>query len=296
MNNNVKAAFLVVLGMMLISSNDAIMKVASEHLGIGQLLFIRGLLAMVIFSAVIKIKGMSLRPSAFITRWNSLRACFECAATLCFITGLSLLPIATTSTLGWTAPIFVTISAAVILKERVTLIRWVSVFVGFLGVLLVTNSFDGEFSNAMILPLLAALFVCFRDIVTQKIDISLHSLYITYVSLVLVTLVGGGIASFHWQPIDLIDIGWLSLSALLLGLGFFAQVTALRLGELSFIAPFSFAGILVSVVYGYLIWDEFPTIMMFAGIGLIIGAGIYAMSSQSSSSQSSSSGPVSPEA
>ncbi len=268
---------MVVLGMVLISSNDAIMKLRSEDLGVGQLLFIRGSLAMLIFAVLIKASGKSLNPRVYITGWNGLRAGFECAATVCFISGLSVLPIATVSTLAWTAPIFLTIAAAVMLKERVSFIRWISVLVGFLGVVLVTNPFSGEFSNAMFLPLLAAIFVCLRDITTKRIDVNLHSLHVTYASLILVTLVGGVMAIFDWRPVELIEIGWLGLSALLLGFGFLCQILALRQGELSFIAPFSFTGILVSVIYGYLIWDEFPTLVMFAGIALIISAGIYIM-------------------
>ena len=78
-----------------------------------------------------------------------------------------------------------------------------------------------------------------------------------------------------WRPIHLTRAGWLCLSALLLGGGFLFQIRGMRLGELSFIAPFSYVGILASVFYGFVIWDELPSLSAFAGILLIIGSGIF---------------------
>ena len=46
------------------------------------------------------------------------------------------------------------------------------------------------------------------------------------------------------------------------------------MGELSFIAPFNFSGILVAVALGYLVWNDFPNLSMWLGIGLIVIAGV----------------------
>ena len=267
------------LGMALITSNDVIVKLGSENLGVGQLLFVRGIMAVMIFSCIIKLSGRPLWPRLFFSRWNGCRAVCEGGATFFFVTGLSLLPIATASTLVWISPILLTISAAVILRERVTMARWVAVLVGFLGVVLVTNPFGDQFSWAMVLPIMAALFVCTRDLATRQLDPGLHSMHATYASLILVTGMGGVMSLFGWREMDVTQIGWLGFSALLLGLGFLSQVSAVRLGELSFIAPFAFSGILMSVFYGFMIWDELPSGLMIIGMGLVIGAGVYILSS-----------------
>jgi len=269
---------MVIIAMAMISSNDAIMKLGSENLGVGQLLFIRGFIATIIFSMLIKLSGRPLWPKDSLNRWNGYRAACECCATLSFITGLSMLPIATVSALAWTAPIFLIIAASLLLGERVTLARWIAVLVGFAGVLLITNPFAGGFSWAMILPLITAIFVCLRDIITRRVDPNLHSLYVTFATLLLVTVVGGIISISDWRPVRGAQLIWLGVSAMLLGLGFLAQVSAVRLGELSFIALFSFSGILFSVFYGYVVWEQFPTVTMLAGIALIVVSGIYILS------------------
>ena len=284
LTNNVTAALLMILGMTLLASNDAIMKLSSETMGVGQMLFIRGLMAVAIFSLALRICGKPIIADATFSKWILLRALCECGGTICFITGLSLLPIATASTLVWTSPIFLTIAAALILKERVTIARWSAVFVGFFGVVLITNPGSADFSLAMLLPLATAIFVCTRDLVTRRIDPSLHSLYVTWTTLLAVTVAGLLISFFDWRPVAVKQIVWLGASAALMSSAFFFQINAVRRSELSFIAPFAYAGIPVAVFYGVVVWAELPGISMIFGIILIIISGIYILSHQTSRS------------
>lgn len=284
LTNNAKAALLMMLGMTLLSSNDAIMKLTSETLGIGQMLFIRGSIAVLIFSLALRVSGKPVIAEATFSKWILLRALCECGGTICFITGLSLLPIATASTLVWTSPIFLTIAAALILRERVTMARWSAVLVGFTGVVLVTNPGSGDFSLAMLLPLATAIFICARDLVTRKIDPSLHSLYVTWTTLLAVTVAGLLISILDWRPLAVTHIVWLGASAALMSSAFFFQISAVRRGELSFIAPFAYAGIPVAVFYGIVVWAELPSTVMIFGIILIILSGFYILSHQTSRS------------
>ena len=274
----------MMLGMTLLSSNDVFMKLSSEHLGIGQLLFIRGSLAVAIFSLAMRVTGKPIIAKVAFSKWILLRAFCECGATLCFITGLSLLPIATASTLVWTSPIFLTIAATLILKEHVAAVRWLAIFVGFIGVMLVANPASVDFSLAMLLPLAAAIFIAARDLVTRKLDPSLHSLYVTWTTLVVVTMAGLLISFLDWRPIALTQILWLCASAVLISSAFFVQISAVRLGELSFIAPFSYTGILIAVFYGFVVWEELPGTAMIFGIILIVLSGLYILSHQTTSS------------
>ena len=266
--------------MTMISSNDAILKISSESLGVGQLLFIRGMLASLIFMFIIRLTGRPIISGGVVNRWNLFRATCECLATFCFVTSLGILPIATASTLVWTAPIFLTICSALFLGEKVSISRWVAVFVGFVGVLLVTNPFGGNFSWVMVLPMMSAGFVVVRDMTTRRIDSEIHSVYIVLATLLLVAVMGGLTSLLDWRPVNSVQISWLALSSCLLSTGFFFQIKAVRMGEMSFIAPFLFTGILVAVFWGYMVWDQIPTLTMALGILLIIGSGLYVLTGQ----------------
>ena len=274
MSNNIKAALLMMLAMSFISCNDAIIKTMTETLGIGQVLFVRGSIACLLFISILVYKKMPIFPKQALSRVNLGRATCEMCATCCFITGLSLMPIATVSTLTWTSPILSTLLAALILKENVIMLRWVAVLIGFIGIALVTNPFSGDFNSVLFLPLMAAAFVSTRDIFTRRIPAELNSIYITLATLILVTLAGLIISIFDWRPIDKHHLFSLSCSAVLLSSGFFTQITAVRMGELSFIAPFSYFGIIVAMILGIIFWQEFPTQLMLCGVVLIVISGI----------------------
>ena len=283
MSKNVKAALLMMFAMTLLSSNDVFIKLSSAHMGIGQMLFIRGVFAVAIFSFAMRVTGRPVISHAARSKWVVLRALCECGITICFVTGLSLIPIATASTLVGTSPIFLTVVAAVVLKEHVTIMRWLAVFTCFAGVVLIANPASAEFSPAMLLPLAAAALISIRDLVTRQLDTSLNSLYVTWTTLVAVTIAGLLISFLDWKPVAVTQVMWLAASAILLSSAYFFQIRAVRLGELSFVAPFAYTGIVAAVFYGIVVWSELPSIAMIFGILLIMSSGLYILSHQMTS-------------
>ena len=139
--NNLKAALFVVIAMSMITTNDAIIKHITEVFNVGQIIFLRGALICVIFGAVMLLRGQPVFQRRSLHRWSLLRALFELGATLAFLTGLSLLPIAVASTLGFSSPIFLALLAVIVLKEKVGIERWFVILLGFSGVMLITNPF-----------------------------------------------------------------------------------------------------------------------------------------------------------
>lgn len=275
MTRNAQAVGLMVIAMVMITSNDALIKSASESLSVSQILLLRGVMACLFLGALIKLSGRRMFPKLTLNRANMLRAVLEVATTLCFVTGLSLLPIAIATTLVWTSPILVTLVGAVLLKEAVRVPHWLAVLVGFTGVLLITQPFGAGFSWAMVLPLLAACLVAIRDFVTRRIDPCLSSYTVTLTTLILVTVAGGVLSGFAWQPVEAWEVFKLSFAAVLLVGGFYCTIEAVRVGELSFVAPFRFSAILMALILGYFVWGDVPTLPMLAGVALIVGACVY---------------------
>lgn len=169
---------------------------------------------------------------------------------------------------------------SIFLGEKVSTGRWFAVGIGFVGLLFVTNPFGDGFSWAMTLPLMTAGFVAVRDLITRKIDTEIHSVYIVLATLLFVGIAGGFISVLEWRPVSMTQLGWLGLASVLLSVGFFNQIKAVRMGELSFIAPFLFTGILVSIFWGYIVWNNVPTFTMMIGVVLIIGSGLYVLKDQ----------------
>ena len=98
-------------------------------------------------------------------------------------------------------------------------------------------------------------------------------------------LVGAGLSVNSWLPVPSSQLGWLLFSAMLLSSGFYLQICAVRQGELSFIAPFFYIGIPVAAFWGYFVWGDVIGTRMLAGIGLIIGSGLFIMVRQAKREQ-----------
>jgi drug/metabolite transporter (DMT)-like permease len=279
--NNLKAALFVVIAMSMITTNDAIIKHITEVFNVGQIMFLRGALICVIFALVMRLRGQPVFQRRSLHRWSLLRAFFELCATLFFMTGLSLLPIAVASTLGFSSPIFLALLAAIVLKEKVGLDRWFVVLIGFGGVLLITNPFAGDASWAVIFPIICAFFVALRDIAIRYVPNDLPSSQVAFTN-AWVVMIGGGLYSIYqgWGEADLHWYLWFIAVGGALYIGYLCLIIGSRLGELSFIGPFKYVSILLAILYGYLIWDETPTLTMLAGAAIIVVSGVILLSSE----------------
>ena len=257
-----------------IAVNDAIIKQLMDTISISQLLLLRGVCAVLLLVFLIPLFGYRVWDRRLLQGWNLLRSGCDGAGAVCYVIGLSFLALPVAATLAWTSPILLTLLAMIVLRERVNAGRWFAVVVGFAGIVLVVQPWDAHWNGFVVLPLLAAVFGASRDLVTRYIDPQLHPLQIMLVTMVLVSLAGAVFAPFDWHPLTASHGLWVVLSALCLTLAVPCLVMAIRMGELSFIAPFNFSGILVAVALGYLVWNDFPNLSMWLGIGLIVIAGV----------------------
>ncbi len=279
--NNLRAALLVTLAMTMITTNDAIVKHITQVFNVGQIMFLRGAMICVIFAAVMHARGQPVFNRKTLHRWNLARAGFELGATLFFLSGLALLPIAVASTLGFASPIFLAVLAAILLRERVGFLRWFCVLAGFGGVMLITNPFAEEASWAVVLPLICAGFVALRDVAIRYVPADIPSSQVAFTNAWVVMLGGGayslyqgwGLPDWHWYL-------WFIALAAALYTGYLCLIVGSRLGELSFIGPFKYISILIAIVYGYLIWGDQPTLNMLAGAAIIVVSGIILISTE----------------
>ena len=267
--------------MSMITTNDAIVKHITQVFNVGQIMFLRGALICIIFAVVMRMRRQPVFNRQTLHRWNLLRGLFELCATLAFMTGLSLLPIAVASTLGFASPIFLALLAAVILKETVGLDRWIVILAGFGGVLLITNPFSETASWAVIFPIICAFFVALRDIAIRYVPAEIPSSQVAFTNAWIVML-GGGIYSIYqgWGEADLQWYLWFIGLGGALYCGYLFLIIGSRLGELSFIGPFKYVSILIAIIYGYLIWGDEPTLAMLAGASIIVISGIILVSTE----------------
>jgi len=196
-------------------------------------------------------------------------------STFCFITGLSLLPIADAIAIAFAAPLLTTILAVFFLKERVGWHRWVAIFFGFVGVIIIVQPTGDAFKLVALAPLGAAFFGAIRDVITRKITNSESSLTILITSMFLITLLGYATYPLGWSEIQIKHL-WLFLgSSVLVGLAQYLMIEAFRLGEVGLISPFKYSSLIWAIIIGFVVWGDIPNYLVLIGSVVVVLSGIY---------------------
>lgn len=189
------------------------------------------------------------------------------------------LPIATVTALGFTMPLFLTVLSVPLLNERVGWRRGAAVVVGFLGVLMMvrpgSEGMRGE-GLAVLLCLLGSLGWALAMITIRRMGEAGESA----VAIVFWFAVGSALlAGIAALPVWVWPSGWqwalLAAIGLVSALAQVLMTDAYRSGETTLLAPFEYAGIVWTTALGAFIWAELPDGWDFAGIAVLVGAGLY---------------------
>jgi drug/metabolite transporter (DMT)-like permease len=258
--------------------NDSLVKFASQSMPSAQLIFIRGLMALLLVLAIAHALGATARIREATRGWVASRALVDAVATMLYLGSLFHLPIGNATAINLAAPLFMTLFAALFMAERVRGARWLAVGAGFLGVLLVIQPRADGFNTWALVCLLGTLFHAARDLMTRRIDAGIPSILITLSTAVAVTVVSG-LASLlqGWKPFGLFEFGLLALASVFLTGGYYLIINSMRHGEMTLVAPFRYSGLLFALVLGYGVWGEVPNTVAWFGIALLIGSGLFVL-------------------
>ena len=259
-------------------ANDALVKYVSETLPASQLIFLRGCMASALLFVVAHAMGATRRLADLVDRRVMARAGLDSLGTITYLISLFHIPLANAMAINMATPFVITLLAVVAFREQVHGARWLAIAVGFTGVLLVVQPQGSEFSAYALLCLVSTLFAATRDFATRLIDHTIPSVLVTLSTAIAVTLLAGVWGLFQeWKPVEPVQLELLAAASVLLSAGYFLLIVAMRAGEMSVIAPFRYSGLLFALLLGYSVWGHVPNASAWAGIALLLGAGLWVM-------------------
>ncbi|AUH63957.1 DMT family transporter [Paracoccus zhejiangensis] len=280
MTGNARAAGLMVLGMAFFAIEDLLLKLLAVRLSIGEVLFLHGALGAVLFALLIRLRGQP-------TGWQGarrpvvlLRSLGEGLTALTFVAALALGDLASVSAITQALPLAMTMGGALILGEHVGWRRWLSVALGFLGVLMIMRPGTEAFHPAALLALASVFFAAMRDLTTRRVPVDVGSGLLTITAFTAIALSGLVLMAVEGQGLRMLDLNqWLLLLAcVFVGLaGYQAMVVSVRLADLSLIAPFRYTRLVFALILAVLVLRERPDLWTLAGAGVIVLSGVYAM-------------------
>ena len=272
-----RAGLYMVIAMACFILNDTCIKTIGTTLPLGQIIAIRGVLSVVVVAAICTQQGVLGSSLALFTPKVLARSLLDVAGTFMFLIALTHMPIANLTAILQSVPLAVVLVSVIFLKEKVGLRRTAAIATGFLGVLLIVRPMPSTFTIYEVLALGIVFILAFRDLITKRIPDHIPTFIIALANASFVALGGLAYALYEgFQSVMLWQFGLLAAAATLLATGYVFMVSTLRVGDLSGTAPFRYSNVLFAIVLGMVIFGEFPDALSYAGMLLVIAAGLYA--------------------
>ncbi len=188
------------------------------------------------------------------------------------------MPIANVSAIMQVMPLSVALAAAVFFREPLGWRRVLAIAVGFGGVLLIVRPGTEGFNIYSAYVLAAVVCVTVRDLAARRLSRSVPSTMVAVIASAAVALSGGGLtAASDWVTLD--QSAWLNTigAMFMVVLGYLFSVTAMRIGEIGFVAPFRYASLIAALILGYLVFGDWPRNITLLGAFIVVATGMFTL-------------------
>lgn len=204
-----------------------------------------------------------------------LRSAFLFAATWCFFTSLSFMEIASATAVMNIHPVLLTLGAALILRERLGLRRIIGIAFALTGALIIIRPGAEVMTWSSLLPLAAGFCYASYALTTRFLGRDEPILTSFLYTALIGTLAASALVVPVWQPTVASDWGIFLALGIVGSAGQFLLIRALTVAEAGAVAPFGYAGVIYSTIWGLLVFREVPDLYTILGALVIVGAGVY---------------------
>ena len=262
------AIFYAVLAAFGFSIMYAFIKGIGTEYGISQLIFFRSFIALLIFTPLL-IKHKHLLSTNRL-RGHLLRSVFGLTSMLCLFISAPYIPLTSLTLIIFTMPLFVTILSYPILKEKVSLLQYLIVIGGFIGVVIATSPEIDNFNLYYLLALTGSALYGLAVITIRQLGETEAPGTTFFYFTIICTLLSGAMSPFSWVIPNIHDWIYLIGIGVFGGLAQFAMIKAYKLAPANIVAPLEYTQFLWAIVLGYFFWNEAPTLNVLLGAIIII--------------------------
>lgn len=259
---------------------------ASEGVPSGQLVFFRSFFAILPIIAYLIWKGelgVGLKTKHPVS--HLLRGLVGTGGMMTGFFALTQLPLAEAITISYATPLLIVVFSAVFYHEQVRLYRWSAVLVGLVGVVIIIwprlTVFSGGIADmsgatlGAVSALVAAGFAATAMVLVRKlVETERSATIVLYFSLTS-SVFGLATLPFGWVMPTTEQFALLVGAGIFGGIGQILLTESYRHADMSVVAPFEYASLILSVAIGYVIFHDVPTIEMLVGGAIVVGSGLF---------------------
>lgn len=277
---NLIGSLWMVAAMALFAIEDALIKAAAATLPVAQVLMLFGGGGALVFAALARRKQDPLWHPDVASRPMRIRVLFEISGRLFYVLALALAPLSLATTILQATPIVVVAGAALFFKEQVGWRRWLAIFVGLAGVVIVLRPGADSFSATALLAVLGMLGFAGRDLASRAAPRSLSTEHLGLYGFLSIIVAGGLFTLWEQKDFVLLDLnsGLYMAGAVLFGVAAYGcLMRAMRTGDVASVTPFRYTRLLFGVGLGLLLFGETLDTPTLLGCLLIVASGLFIM-------------------
>lgn len=265
---------LICLATLLFSSLDACGKWLVQTYPVAEVVFLRFCVQAVIGTGVLACRPSVVKISNL--RLQVLRGVILGSMTLLNFAALQYLQLAQTGAIQFSVPILIAALSAWVLKEHLDARKWVSIALGFAGVLYIIKPWGSGFHPAILLTLMNAVLFAIFNIMTRRLVSTGDPLTTQVVTGWVASVMVAPLAWWYWKtPVDPGNWGLFLVAGLCGGVGHWIMAIAHRYASAAVLGPFLYSQIIYMIFWGWLLFDQMPDSSVVIGGGVVIASGLY---------------------
>lgn len=243
---------------------------------IGEMLFMRSAASLVAASLIIlPVTGLQVFRTKRLHD-HLLRNISQSTAQTFIIIAFSMMPLASAIAITFSAPLFATIAAMIVLKETVGPVRWGALTVGFLGVLVVTSPGVNTFQIGSLFAIANAVLFGTVAVGVRRMAATESTSTLLMHQMATVTLFFAALLPFGWvTPASARDWAAMVVNGVGNAAGQYLWTRALHLAPASAVAPFNYFSLVWAILLGFLVWGDIPSATLLMGSAIVVGSGMF---------------------
>ncbi len=206
---------------------------------------------------------------------HALRGGVHVGSMLLFFTAVTVAPLATVAAMTFTAPLFVTVGAVLLLGEKIHFRRIGALLIGFAGVIIVLRPGSGDLELGALLALGSSLIWACALLMIKLLSRTESSITLTAYMALFLTPLSAIPAAFVWQWPSLEELGWLALMGTIGTGGHLCLAQAFREADTTTVLPLDFLRLIWASLLGYFLFGQVPEIFVWIGGTVIFSSTIY---------------------
>ncbi|MBO0140052.1 DMT family transporter [Agrobacterium sp. Ap1] len=265
----------MLLGMLMFALNDTMGKWLVASYGLGQVVLLRSLAALVILVPMVWMAGLPALTKAERPWMQLARVVCSTAEVFCFYYAVMYLPLADVMTYWLAAPIYVAALSPLLLGDHVGWRRWTAIAIGFVGVIITLEPSAAMFTAPAVISIIGSAAFAFM-MISGRFLRGTPDTTLVFFQVMGAGLAGLAFALFDWSPIQSgFDLGLLGLLGIVAMAAHMLVNRALKISDAATVAPLQYTLLLWAVIFGFLFFGDVPRLTMLVGAALIVASGLF---------------------